>query len=70
MADFNLGVGGITSNDAGTRKLLHIEAELLRQFSSFADTHGSPPCGKDREYRSIGVGRNRGARHVVRLTPR
>jgi hypothetical protein len=69
VANLDLGIGGMASNNAGTRELLDVETEPLRQFGPFAKAHGAPPLGQSRERRCLGVGRNRGVHHPRRLTP-
>jgi hypothetical protein len=69
VADLDLGVCGIASNDAGARKLLDIEAEPLSQFDPSAHAHRAPTLRQDRKRRWIGVSGNRGVHHPVRLTP-
>jgi hypothetical protein len=56
--DLDLRVPRVASDDAGARKSLDIEAELLCQLGPFADAHRAPTLHKDRECNWIGVARN------------
>jgi hypothetical protein len=58
MDDLDLREARVASNDAGARKSLDIEAELLRQLGPFAHAHRTPTLHEERKCNWIGVARN------------